>query len=316
MPGGDTGSVGFPRVSIGLPVHNGERFLEQTLDVLLAQSLREFELAITDNGSTDRTEEICRAYAGRDERIRYYRSDENRGATWNFNRAFTLTRSEYFKWSAYDDLCEPSFLERCLSVLDAQPRAVLAYPRTRLIDETGDVVRDHEDALALPQRTSHERLGRLVAALGYANPVYGLIRSSALRRTRLLGSYPSADYVLLAELALLGEFTELPERLFLRRIHPEMSRARNPDPAAAARWFRPDAQQVRFRAESSRLFLEHLAAIFRAPLSLPDRLRCFATFARVGGRRYGHHVVREAGELIAHALTAGAGRFRRHRVTR
>jgi glycosyltransferase involved in cell wall biosynthesis len=302
--------VGTPRVSIGVPVYNGDRFLEQTLDLLLGQSLREFELAIMDNGSTDRTQEICRAYAGRDERIRYYRSAQNRGATWNFNRAFTLTRSEYFKWSAHDDLCEPSFLERCVSALDAQPRAVLAYPKTRLIDDAGDVIRDHEDGLALSQRTAHERLGRLVAALGYANPVYGLIRSSALRRTRLLGDYPSADYVLLAELALLGEFAELPERLFLRRIHPQMSRAQNPDPASAARWFRPDTH-VRFRAESSRLFLEHLAAIFRAPLSAGERLRCFATFAGVGGRRYGHHVLRESAELIAHALTAGGLRRRR-----
>ena len=271
-----------PRVCIGLPVYNGDHFLEQTLDLLLAQSLREFELAITDNGSTDRTQEICRAYAGRDERVRYYRSDENRGATWNFNRAFTLTHSEYFKWSAHDDLCEPSFLERCVSALDAQPHAVLAYPKTRLIDGAGDVVRDHEDGLALPQQAAHERLGRLVAALGYANPMYGLIRSCALRRTRLLGDYPSADYVLLAELALLGEFAELPERLFLRRIHPEMSRAQNPDPASAAKWFRPDAQ-VRFRAESSRLFLEHLVAISQAPLSAR---RAAALLRHIRSRRW------------------------------
>jgi glycosyltransferase involved in cell wall biosynthesis len=305
--------VGPPRVSIGLPVYNGDRFLEQTLDMLLAQTFRDFELVIADNASTDRTQEICLAYAGPDERIRYYRSDENRGATWNFNRAFTLTRSEYFKWSAYDDLCEPTFLEQCISALDRQPRAVLVFPKTRLIDESGHFVRDHEDGLALPQQTAHERLGRLVAALGYANPVYGLIRSSALRRTRLLGDYPSADYVLLAELALLGEFAELPERLFLRRIHPQMSRLQNPDPASAARWFRPDTQ-ARFRAESSRLCLEHLVAISHAPLGVAERLRCIGTFARVGGRRYAHHVLREAGEVIANVLKARVG-GRRRRAT-
>ena len=302
-------------MSIGLPVYNGERFLEQTLDQLLAQTFREFELVIADNASSDRTQEICRAYAGADERIRYHRGDENRGATWNFNRAFTLTRSEYFKWSAYDDLCEPTFLEQCVPALDTQPRAVLVFPKTRLIDERGELVRDHEDGLVLSQRTAHERLGKLVAALGYANPVYGLIRSSALRRTRLLGDYPSADYVLLAELALLGEFAELPQRLFLRRIHPQMSRRQNPDPASAAIWFRPDAH-ARFRAESSRLCLEHLRAIIRAPLSRAERLRCFATFARVGGRRYAHHLVREAGELIAHLLARVAGGRRRRRATR
>jgi glycosyltransferase involved in cell wall biosynthesis len=290
-----------PRVSLGLPVFNGERYLQQTLDALLAQTYADFELVIADNASTDSTEEICRAYAGRDARIRYHRSDENRGATWNFNRAFTLCSAGYFKWSAYDDLCEPLFLERCVPALDAAPRAVLVYPKTRLIDENGRVARDHEDGLALLERAPHDRLRRLVRALGYANATYGLIRSSALRRTRLLGSYPSADYVLLAELALLGEFVELPERLFLRRIHPQMSRQAHPSAADAATWFRPQAHS-RVRAEAWRLCIEHMISISRAPLPASERLRCFLTFADAGGRRYWDHLARELWELTLLAV--------------
>jgi glycosyltransferase involved in cell wall biosynthesis len=284
-------------VGLVVPVFNGDRFLERALDGLLGQTYSDFELVIADNASTDRTEQIVRAYAARDERIRYHRSEENRGASWNFNRGFNLCAGEYFKWSAHDDLCEPTFLERCVAALDAEPRAVLVYPKTRVIDEFGEVVGDHEDGLALRDRAPHDRIRQLVPALGYANPIYGLIRSSALRRTRLLGTYPSADYVLLAELALLGEFVELPERLFRRRLHPQTSRQANRSPAAAANWFEPNARN-RFRTEAWRLCFEYLVAISHAPLAPSERLRCLATFARVGGRRYGHHLARELRELL------------------
>lgn len=284
------------RVGIGLPVRNGERYLEQAIASLLEQTFTDFELVISDNCSTDSTEEICRAAAANDERVRYERSTENRGGAWNFNHVFGLTSSEYFKWAAYDDACEPTFVERCVDALDAVPQAALAYPRTRFIDEESRVVHDHEDHLALEQASPHERLRALVTALGYANPIYGLIRSEALRKTRLHGAYPSSDYVLLCELALAGTFIEIPEPLFLRRLHPEMSRSVNPSAAEAAVWFRPQAQP-RYRAESWRLFVEHLNGIARAPLPPLERLRCGVAFAEVGGRRYAHHLVRELMEL-------------------
>jgi hypothetical protein len=139
--------------------------------------------------------------------------------------------------------------------------------------------------------------------VGYTNPVYGVVRASALRRTRLLGAYPSADYVLLAELALVGEFVEVPERLFLRRLHPEMSRRVNPSAAAAAAWFSPSTKQ-RYRAESGRLVAEHLRAIARAPIPPGERALSAATFVRVGGRRYGHHLARELVEVARALLPA------------
>jgi glycosyltransferase involved in cell wall biosynthesis len=284
------------RVGIGLPVRNGERYLEQAIASLLEQTLTDFELVISDNCSTDGTEEICRAAAANDERVRYERSTANRGGAWNFNHVFGLTSSEYFKWAAYDDACEPTFVERCVAALDAVPEAALAYPRTRFIDEESRLVHDHDDHLALEQPSPHDRLRALVTALGYANPIYGLIRSDALRKTRLHGAYPSSDYVLLCELALAGTFIEIPQPLFLRRLHPEMSRSVNPSAAEAAVWFRPQAQP-RYRAESWRLFVEHLNGIARAPLPPLERLRCGVAFAEVGGRRYAHHLVRELMEL-------------------
>src|SRR5712671_2230439 len=107
-----------PRVSIGVAVYNGERFLSKTLDSLLAQTFEDLEIIICDNCSEDGTEHICRSYAASDNRIQYHRNSTNIGAPRNFNLVTTLSRGEYFKWSSADDLCAPVMIERCVEVLD------------------------------------------------------------------------------------------------------------------------------------------------------------------------------------------------------
>ena len=96
-------SAGVPLVSVGLPVYNGERYLREAVDSVLGQTYVNLELVISDNASTDATEAICREYAARDPRVRYHRAERNRGAVWNFNRAFELARGEFFMWQAFDD---------------------------------------------------------------------------------------------------------------------------------------------------------------------------------------------------------------------
>ena len=130
-------AISQPRVSIGLPIYNAEQFLEETLRSLLSQTVPDFELIITDNASTDNTQNICQAYAARDDRIRYYRNEQNIGCDPNFNRVFSLSRGKYFKWAAFDDVCAPNFLEVCLEVLDNEPQVILCYPKTKLIDLEG-----------------------------------------------------------------------------------------------------------------------------------------------------------------------------------
>src|SRR3546814_4612052 len=107
-----------------MPVYNGERYVASAIESLLAQDFEDFELIISDNGSTDRTEEICREFASRDPRIRYVREEENQGASWNFNRVFELARGEYFRWACHDDACEPTHLSRCVELLDESPPSV------------------------------------------------------------------------------------------------------------------------------------------------------------------------------------------------
>jgi glycosyltransferase involved in cell wall biosynthesis len=268
-----------PRVSIGLPVWNGERYLAEALDSILAQTHADFELIISDNASTDRTGEICRMYAARDERIRYFRNETNLGAAGNFNRVFELASGDYFKWAAYDDLCAPEYLERCVKILDREPDIVLCYAKTRIIDEHGEFVEDYLDGLNLRSPKPHERFRDLFSAPGLCNPVFGLIRSAVLKRTALIGNYASSDRVLLGELALLGQFYEIPEYLFLRRGHPERSLEANVTDAEIAAWFDP-ALRGRILLPRWRRLFEYLGAIRRVPVSWFERVRCYIQLGR------------------------------------
>src|SRR5579875_956335 len=108
-----------PHVSIGVPVYNGERYLAQALDSILAQTFSDYEIIISDNGSTDATPDICRMYAAQDPRIKFHRHDHNRGSAWNYNRVFELSSGTYFGWLSHDDVYDPRFLERCVEVLDS-----------------------------------------------------------------------------------------------------------------------------------------------------------------------------------------------------
>lgn len=212
-----------PRISIGLPVYNGARFIEETLNSILAQTYSDFELIISDNASTDQTEVICRAYAAKDRRIRYYRNHKNLGLGRNYSRVFELATGEYFKWAASDDLCKPDHLARCLAVLDMDSTVVLAYPKSRFIDETGKLLDVNDPGWDLRSEDAYERFRYVIYAGHWVNAIYGLIRRHVLSKTRLMPSYPGGDYRLLGEISLAGKLFEIPEYLHLRRLHPGAS---------------------------------------------------------------------------------------------
>lgn len=215
-------STGKPRVSIGLPVFNGEKYLKEALDSILAQTYSDFELIISDNASTDCTQQICREYATKDSRIRYYCNENNLGAPKNFNRVFELSSSEYFKWAAYDDLLAPEYLEKCVDVLDKNPSIVLCHSKTGCIDEHGTLIGTYHHNLKIDSWKPHERFGDLILTGNQAWPnIFGVTRANSLKMTQLHGSYIGADRNLLAEISLIGRIFEIPEQLFFRRDHPE-----------------------------------------------------------------------------------------------
>ena len=279
---------GPPRVSIGLPLYNAERYLTQAFDSLLAQDYEDVEIIVSDNASTDRTWQICEDYAGRDARIRLYRNSENMGAAYNYNRTLELARGELFKWAAYDDICAPHFVCSCVEELDrAGPGTVLVYPRTILIDDQGAEVGPYRDGLHLQSSRPHLRLAAFARNLSLCNAVFGILRTDVLRRTGLIRPYVSSDVVLLAELAALGEFHEVPEQLFFRRIHAGSSRQGTGDLISVARWFDPRRRDGATRSKPRTA--GHVArTLFDTDLPVLERVRCAVVFLTVWGARKAH----------------------------
>ena len=265
-----------PLVSIGMPVYNGERFLENALNSILSQSFKDFELIISDNGSTDRTEAICRHYAEADPRIRYFRSQQNLGAGWNFDRVAELARGKYFKWACHDDLCGLEFLQRCLDILEQDPGIVLAYPKTLIVDEHGAEIEKHEDGFHLMSRQPVERFKnylRLVRNGNECHPFHGLMRRDVLSQLLPLGSYPSSDLILLGKLTLYGRFYEVPSYLFWKRDHPGTSvRAHRPFRERIA-WYDP-SKKGKLHLTRWKWLREYLRAIRTSPLSRRERAGC------------------------------------------
>jgi glycosyltransferase involved in cell wall biosynthesis len=295
-----------PLVSIGLPVYNEERFLAQTLDSLLAQSHRNLELIICDNCSTDGTEEVCRRYAASDPRIRCHRNASNIGASRNFNLAFVLSRGEYFKWSAANDLCGGEYIERCIEVLDRRPDVVLCYPKTQLIDENNVSIEAYADRLNLQFDAPQRRLAHLLRNLGMCNAIYGVLRSRVLRTMRLLGLYVNSDQAFLAQLALHGRFVEIPETLFFRRAF-ELSAEKYPSPYdRMVVYEKHKAGNVSF--PYCCLLADHLSAIHHAPIGATERLLCYAHM-HIWMRRHGRDLLQDVKAAAKHfSRRPGVGR--------
>ncbi|TCM44216.1 glycosyltransferase family 2 protein [Kribbella sp. VKM Ac-2568] len=264
-----------PRLTVGLPVYNGEKYLAESLDALLGQSYGEYELIISDNASTDGTEEICREYLARDERISYVKQPVNIGAAPNHNYVFEQSRTELFKWASHDDLYGRDLLLRCVEALDADRELVLAHAWQAIIDENGDVVLKVDYPLDTDNPSAPERFRSMLLTVG-GDDFYGVIRSEVLRRTPLHASYHHADRTIMAELALHGRFHQVPELLYFRRDHPD--RAERAKPTIRSRAANMDPRRGDWRNPTARLLAEYIAgfvgAIRRAPLSSADRRKC------------------------------------------
>lgn len=277
-----------PRVSIGMPVFNGEKYLEEALDSILAQTYQDFELIISDNASTDHTQQICIEYANKDNRIHYYRNKKNIGAPRNYNRVFELSSGEYFKWAAYDDVLAPNYLEKCVIVLDNNSSVVLCHCKTGRIDEHGTLVGYYNQGML--RHTSspkpNERFADLIGLWYNTCPIFGLVRASLFRKTPLHGSYIGSDRNLLAEIGLMGRIYEIPECLFFQRDHPEsytsiyyghkQSPTVNRLRKEMAWWSKDYWTSFPYWKNC----IEYFRSVNRVPLNWSERLLCYAQIFR------------------------------------
>jgi glycosyltransferase involved in cell wall biosynthesis len=168
-----------PKVSIGMPVYNGGTFLREAIDSLLVQTFTDFELIISDNASTDNTEQVCLDYVHFDSRIRYIRLADNIGAPNNFFYVRDQAVGEYFMWAAHDDRWKPNCLALWVNVLDSDPSVGLVFSGVELFD--------HSTSYSFGYTTgfiaSRHKLLRVLFRVsnGCSALIYGLHRSSLIR---------------------------------------------------------------------------------------------------------------------------------------
>jgi glycosyltransferase involved in cell wall biosynthesis len=269
-----------PRLSIGLPVYNGEKYLAESIEALLGQTYEDFELVISDNASTDGTAGICRRYGEQDSRIRYIRQPRNIGLQPNHNFVIRQARGELFKMASHDDLYARDLLKRCVDALDEHPEVVIAHCWEAMIDPAGNVTKLLRYSVATDSPRAPERF-RSMLFDGWDDYTYGVMRTKVLLRTRLHGSHHFADRTINTELGLHGPFYMVPDFLYFRRDHPERTtpytvrtRSAYLDPRRANRLANP---AVRLYGE---YIWAYVRAIRNAPLSPADRRECYGYLAR------------------------------------
>ena len=278
-----------PVLTIGMPVYNAQRFLAKALDSFLAQTFTDFELLISDNASTDGTEAICREYARRDPRIRYFRNEKNMGPGWNFRRVYSLAKGKYYKSAAHDDFLEPTFLEVCIRALEADPGLVLAHSRTKVVSPTGALVEYYEWPLRFDSPNPLVRWHDLLLNDHMCFQIFGVFRLDALQQCPPQGSYVNSDGVLLAQMGLLGRFWESDEFLFINTRHENQSSQTVPSRLKSGgfrlihrhgtlpcpEWWDPAKTHVVTFPEFRQLY-EYAASVKRSRLTLSQKVRAHA----------------------------------------
>ena len=270
-----------PLISVGVAVYNGENYLQEALDSILNQTYEDFELLISDNASTDATEQICRSYARQDARVRYHRNDENLGFAPNANSLVHRARGTYFKWADHDDVIAPTYLERCVEALEADPGLVLCHTETRPIDAASRVKRDDLEYLRTDSDDVVIRFRDAVLTWHRCYDSCGVIRRDVLLQTDLFTEHVGSDYDLLAMLALLGRFHRVPEFLFHYREHEEQS-IRNDatfDLRDRAVWW-DASNNGKLVFPHFQFLVGYAKSIRRAPLTRSERVGCYRILLR------------------------------------
>ena len=315
-----------PRVSVGIPVYNGEKYLAEAIESALSQTYSDFEVVIADNASTDKTPDICKVFAEKDERVRYVRNPENLGASPNYRRVFELARGEYFCWMPADEAMLPQYLEKLVAVLDNEPDVVLAFPRYRIrtnSEETRPQLSSREADLRHP--TARERVHKMFheRIVGPNWPIFGLYRKDVLAQTQLLRPLIGADDYVTLEMVLKGKLGQVPEELYVLRTHAEawhqqrhrqakgLARLFGTETVWAAAWFDP-SKQKKFVFPHWRRIREFFLLFWRSEESLWDRIKMIGvlpTYVRHRWKRLAMEVA--AGSLQILLLPINALRDRR-----
>jgi glycosyltransferase involved in cell wall biosynthesis len=183
-----------------MPIFNGARFLKIALDSLLSQKFKDFELIISDNASTDRTSEILGEYAEYDPRIRIIRHESNIGPRANFQSVLEKSIGVFFMWAAHDDIWHPEYIMSCVSLLEANPHALIAFSGFREGKLVVNSTTSHPSVFDLDGRNGNDKHYSMYKFLqagpppGSLNIIYGLMRRETLIKADILQKWEYAWY--------------------------------------------------------------------------------------------------------------------------
>ena len=267
-----------PIISVGLPVWNGADFLEIAIQSVLAQTEPDLELIVSDNASTDATEEIVRRWMSRDSRVRYHRFPENQGASANHSKVVELSTGKYFRWQAHDDICQEDLARRCIEEHESSPEPLaLVHTRVELIDEEGKVIGEDPTRLDTCSSLAARRVWSCLMNVHLGTPAYGVVNLDTLRRTRLIDRFASSDYVLFLELALIGKIRQLPDVLYQKRLCATRSMAAQATPEALFRWYGGSGKAPANEADVRwRVLKEYLVSVGKLCHGPGERASCYS----------------------------------------
>jgi glycosyltransferase involved in cell wall biosynthesis len=263
-------------VTIGIPVYNGMPRIERAIKSALAQSHRPLQIVISDNASSDRTDAVCREYARQYEEITFLSNPENLGATRNFNRVYAAGEGPYFKWMGHDDVLDPSAVAKAVAILEDNPALAIAHWLERIVDDQEKILREYQPAqgFEITGGSGAQRFRQMLhwRRYGFAgDPIYGVIRRSALEQTRLLSSMHNPNFLLLEELAIAGGITTIPEVLSTRVYNDVRVTTRR-----LLNWLDPESNRSLPHFGRAR---EHIRIGLGAEGSTGDRMRTVGSLA-------------------------------------
>ena len=269
-----------PRVALGIPAYKAGRWISSCLDSILAQTVTDFEVVISDNCSPDDTYEACRAYAQRDPRIRVVRQPENVGIAVNHNVTFQETSAPFFCWVSANDVYEPTFLERCLAVLESEPGVVLVAPRASAFMATpGDGEMLAESRLPDVHDASR-RLYVAMSSMTSSRAFRGVYRRAAFDTRDPLIPMFGTDHLIVVGLATVGRIVQIDEPLYHERVSPG-ARTSSVPLHLRARHYEPQAGIACLLFHRARVIWRYWGIALRHAGGLRERLAVVPRMLRV-----------------------------------
>ena len=220
------------KISIGLPVFNGEKFLSKKLESILSQTFTNFELIISDNASTDSTSDICKEFERKDKRIQYFRQEKTIAPILNYEYLLQKANCEYFLWTAVDDVLHQNFLEKNIEIIKNDEKIVCSISKMKLFGPMTEYMDSKNENNSLfykihkkiyqktgfqntfPVSGNYEnRIKEYIKNIRHNQVLYGVYRTKQLKKSFVQDSFIGNDAAITFNLLKYGEIYVIDEIL-------------------------------------------------------------------------------------------------------